>query len=398
MSLQRRPLAARAFEFLARVSNALQAWPNRMTPPAFRLLQIGSAFWQSRVLYVAARLDLATVLADKPSSAADLALKVGADPRALMRLLRMLCAMGIFDELSPGTYRNNKLSNALRSDRPDSVRAMVLMHNSAEMSRPWFEQLEQGIRSGEVPFRLQHGQDLYDYMDSHAEFDALFAQAMDQVEALTGDSFATEFDWKAFDRVIDVGGSKGAKSMAILKRHPHLQALVVDRAQTIRNAASYWREHQGAGVTECLARMRFEAGDLLASVPAATSPRDAYLLSAVLHGFDDDSCVQALRTVARAAAEKGAAIVLLEMLMPEQKADLSSASFDMQMLMGTRGCERTRGEWERVFERANLRLLEIVNLASFGKMLVLRPAPGNSGTGSVCPAADFADRGVDEPA
>lgn len=44
MSLQRRPLAARAFALLARVSNALQAWPKRMTPPAFRLLQIGSAF------------------------------------------------------------------------------------------------------------------------------------------------------------------------------------------------------------------------------------------------------------------------------------------------------------------------------------------------------------------
>lgn len=374
MSLQRRPLAARAFALLARVSNALQAWPNRMTPPAFRLMQIGSAFWQSRVLDVAARLDLATVLADGPSSAAELAGKVGADPQALLRLLRMLAAMGVFDEVAPGTYRNNKLSDALRTDRPNNVRAMVMMHNSPEMSRPWFEQLEHGIRTDEVPFRLQHGQDLYDYMDTHAAFDALFAQAMDQVEALTGDSFATGFDWTAFDRIIDVGGSKGAKSMAILKRHPHLRAVVVDRAQTIQNAARFWRDHQDAGVADCLVRMRFEVGDVLALVPAATSPKDAYLLSAVLHGFDDDTCVQALRTVAEAAAVKNACIVLLEMVMPDQQADLTAASFDMQMFMGTRGRERTRSEWERVFERANLRLVEIVQLASFGKMLVLRPA------------------------
>jgi hypothetical protein len=374
MSLQRRPLAARAFALLAWVSNALQAWPKRMTSPAFRLLQIGSAFWQSRVLDVAARLDLATVLADGPSSAADLAGKVGADPQALLRLLRMLAAMGVFDEVAPGTYRNNQLSDALRTDRPNNVRAMVLMHNSPEMSRPWFEQLEHGIRTGEVTFRLQHGQDLYDYMDTHAEFDALFAQAMDQVEALTGDSFATGFDWTAFDRIIDVGGSKGAKSMAILKRHPHLRAVVVDRAQTIQNAASFWRDRQGAGVADGLARMRFEVGDVLASVPVATSSKDAYLLSAVLHGFDDDTCVQALRTVAAAAAVQGACIVLLEMVMPDQQADLTAASFDMQMFMGTRGCERTRSEWERVFERGGVRLVEIVNLATFGKMLVLRPA------------------------
>lgn len=369
MSLQRRPLVARAFGFLSALSSAMQVWSNRVTPPAFRLLQIGSAFWQSRVLYVAARLDLATVLADRAASAADLAGQVGADPRALRRLLRMLAAMGVFEEVVPGTYRNNKLSDALRTDRSNNVRAMVLMHNSPEMSRPWFEQLEQGIRSGQPPFRLQHGQEIYAYMDSHAEFDALFAQAMDRVEALAGDSFATEFDWKAFDRIIDVGGSKGAKSIAILRRHPHLKALVVDREQIIRNAAGFWRDREGA---DCLARMRFEVGDVLTVVPAATGTRDVYLLSAVLHGFDDDTCVKALRNVAQAAAAQGALIVLLEMVMPERRADLTAASFDMQMFMGTAGCERTRLEWERVFERAGVHLTEVVDLASFGKMLVLQ--------------------------
>ena len=42
----------------------LQNIPNKITPPPFRLIQIGSAFWQSRALYVAARLDIATVLGD----------------------------------------------------------------------------------------------------------------------------------------------------------------------------------------------------------------------------------------------------------------------------------------------------------------------------------------------
>ncbi len=372
MSLQRRPLVARAFGVAARLASGIQAWPNRMTPPAFRLLQIGSAFWQSRALYVAARLDLATALADQPMSAATLAERVQADPQALLRLLRMLVAMGVFEEDLPGVYRNNKLSHALRSDQAHSVRAMVLMHNAPEMSRPWFEQLEQGIRSGEAPFRLQHGQALYDYMDAHPEFDALFAEAMDRVEALTGDSFATEFDWRAFERVIDVGGSKGAKSMAILKRHPHLQAVVVDRAQTIEQAADFWRER---GESRHLPRMRFEVGDVLTSVPAAASSRDAYLLSAVLHGFDDATCAQALRTVARAAAPNGARIVLLEMVMPDRHADLTAATFDMQMFMGTRGRERTLGEWRNVFKLGGVELIEIVNLASFGKMLVLRAAP-----------------------
>lgn len=294
-----------------------------------------------------------------------------ADPDALKRLMRMLAAMGVFEEAANGRYRNNKLSNALRQDASDNVRDMVLMHNSPEMSLPWFEQLERGIRTGQVPFRLQHGCDLYEYMDAHLDFDALFARAMDSVEALTGDSFATEFDWKVFDRVIDVGGSKGAKSMAILKRYPHLQALVIDRDQTIASAKAFWRGRDDAA--ERLARMRFEAGNVQTSVPAAQSAKDAYLLSAVLHGFDDQTAIQALQNVADAARPCGATVVLLEMVMPDHHADLTAATFDMQMFMGTPGRERTMPEWQHLFDQAGLNLQEIVNLASFGKMLVLKP-------------------------
>lgn len=246
---------------------------------------------------------------------------------------------------------------------------MILMHNSPEMSRPWFEQLEQAVRNGDTPFRLTHGQELYAYQDDHPEFNALFASAMDSVEALTGDSFATDFDWSRFDRVIDIGGSKGSKSITILKRHPHLRALVVDRAQVVQGAAQYWRGREDPALLE---RLSFQAGDLLESVPQATGDEDIYLLSGVLHGFDDGTCIKALSNLAKGSADTGAPIALLEMVMPEERADLAGASFDMQMFMGTRGRERTLAEWQRLFDRSGVMLQEIVALQSFAKILVLR--------------------------
>lgn len=377
MTLQRQRLAARVFDQAMRFSAFLQAWPQRLTPAPFRLLQIGSAFWQSRALHAAAQLDLATVLGDRRMAAEALAGAVGVQADALARLLRFLAAMGVFEEVGPATYRNNKLSSALRTDRRDNVRAMVLMHNSPEMSRPWFEQLENGLRSGLPPFRLTHGADLYDHMDAHPAFEALFAEAMDRVEALTGDSFATSFDWRAFDRVIDVGGSNGSKSMTILKHHPHLKALVVDRAGTIAAAQTFWRaQPHSAALTERLSRTVFEAGDVFGALPVATGGREAYLMSAVLHGFDDSMAERALRNVAAAARPGEASIVLLEMVMPDHHADIGAASFDMQMFMGTPGRERTRAEWDTLFERSSVRLVETVHLPSFGKMMVLQPLPG----------------------
>jgi hypothetical protein len=192
---------------------------------------------------------------------------------------------------------------------------------------------------------------------------------MDSVEALTGDSFATDFDWNRFDRIIDVGGSRGAKSLAILKRHPNLTALVVDRVQVIAEAEQYWAAHSTGDVE----RLHFQSGDLLAEIPSARGDRDIYLLSAVLHGFDDDTCVTALRNLVRAIGNSGARIALLEMVLPEVGADVAGASFDMQMFMGSRGRERTLTEWRSLFAQSGLTLEETVGLQSFGNILVLFP-------------------------
>lgn len=181
MTLQKNLGAVRRFGKLTRFAAWLQNIPNKITPAPFRLMQIGSAFWQSRTLYVAARLDIATMLADETLSAEEIASRIQTKSDATYRLLRLLAAMGIFTEVSPRVFRNNKLSDCLREGNPQNVRAMILMHNSSEMSRPWYEQLEQAVRGGDIPFRLTHGQELFPYLDDHPEFDSLFSRAMDSV-------------------------------------------------------------------------------------------------------------------------------------------------------------------------------------------------------------------------
>lgn len=369
MSYQLNAGAVRRFAKAMKFGAWLQAIPNKVTPPPFRLMQIGSAFWQSRALYVAARLDIATMLGDEELDADVIATRVTSNTDAIGRLLRLLSAIGVFEEKAPHVFRNNKISTFLRTDNPKNVRAMILMHNSDAMSRPWYEHLEQGVREGVPPFRLSHGEDLFDYLDHHPDVDSLFAEAMDSVEALTGDSFATDFDWGRFERIIDVGGSRGAKSLAILKRHSKLTALVVDRPQVIAEAKHYWSTHSTSGID----RLGFQAGDAFTTIPSAQGEKDIYLLSAILHGFDDETCTTVLRNVANACGQTGARIALLEMVLPEVGADVAGASFDMQMFMGSRGRERTLREWTAVFDDSGMALEEVVGLQSFGNILALHP-------------------------
>lgn len=369
MTFQKNAVAVRAFAAAMTVAAWLQKRPNRLTPPPFRLLQISSAFWQSRALYVAAKLDIAGVLSGDSLSEVELAERVAAHPDSLYRLMRLLAAMGVFTEQADGRFGNNRLSNYLRADHPRSVRAMILMHNSPEMSRPWFEPLEQGVRTGEVPFELTYGQPFYAYQSSHSAFDALFATAMDSIEALIGDCFVDDFAWNKFQRIIDVGGSNGSKAIAILRRHPQLTALVFDRDSVIRSAIQRWNANPNADLS---ARLSFQSGDLLLAAPQADNDKTIYLLSAVLHGMADAECIQVLRNLAQASGDSGARVAVMELVMPETGADLAGASFDMQLLMATRGRERSLQQWQTLFELGGWRLEQQVKLRSVGQILVLQ--------------------------
>jgi hypothetical protein len=60
---------------------------------------------------------------------------------------------------------------------------------------------------------------------------------------------------------------------------------MVDRAQVLEEAARY---RAGCEAPALLSRLSFQSGDLFQAVPEAKSDKGIYLLSAVLHGFEDD--------------------------------------------------------------------------------------------------------------
>ncbi len=368
--LQRNGLKVRLYGWALTLANRLAQLPNRLTPPPFRLMQIGSAFWQSRALYVAAKLGLADELASGDKSTEALASALSLYEENLYRLMRMLASLGIFKETSPRRFTNTPLSDCLRHDHPQSVRAMILMHNSPEMSQPWMEGLETAVRTGEVPFMHSHGALLFDYLDQHPAFDELFSRAMDAVEALTGSDYLQDFDWSRFERLIDVGGSQGAKALSILKANPRLRAVVFDRPQVVAGALQHW---QAQDPSAPLQRMEFVGGDLFEALPAAGGAGDIYLYIAVFHSLGDEDALRALSRLREAMGSSGASAVIADVVVDEMGADPNHAAFDMQMLIGTRGRERTLSEWQALLGRGGFEIAELVDVRTFAKFMLITP-------------------------
>lgn len=370
-SLQKNKIKVALYRGLLRFAGGLANIPNKVTPPPFRLIQLGSAFWHSRALYAATKLGLADALGDGVKTTAELADELGLYQGHLYRLMRMLASLGIFTETEPAVFKNSAMSHYLRADYPNNVRAMILMHNSPAMIKPWVESLEPCIRNGKTPFVEANGAELFQYMDGDPAFDRLFSQAMDTVEALTGDAYLDDFDWSLFDRIIDVGGSRGAKSLAILRRQPHLRALVFDRPAVIEDARSFWKNKVEESLLE---RIEFVGGDLLESVPVPQSGRNIYLFMAVFHGFGDPDARQVLENVRRAIGSGSATVLIVDAVAAERGIDANTAAFDMQMLIGTRGRERTLPEWSALAADGGFSIREVVDVRTFAKFIVLRPS------------------------
>lgn len=346
----------------------LQSIPEKVTPAPFRLIQIGSSFWQSRALYVATKLKLADELADAEKSTQQLADSLQLNEDHLYRLMRMLSSFGIFKETNIRHFKNNAISQYLREDNPKNVRSMILMHNSPEMALPWINELEASIKDGEIPFEKANGLDLFEYMNQNSDFDYLFSAAMTSVESISGTDFLQDFNWGQFERLIDVGGSNGAKAASILQANPKLSALVFDRPQVIEEAQRNWEQNSEATLQN---RMSFQGGDMLESIPECLSDKDVYLFMGIFHGFSDADCEAILNNLKTALAGRKPCIVIADAVADEMNIDPITASLDMQMLMGTRGRERTRSEWERLFDRSRFKLETILDIRTFAKYLVI---------------------------
>ncbi|MHB1534022.1 MAG: methyltransferase [Acidimicrobiales bacterium] len=280
-------------------------------------------------LRVAATLRIADLIAGGRDTSVGLAGAAGADIGALERLLRHLVAAGVLLREPSGRYSLSPAGQALRDDHPSGLRDRLDMEGAVGRADLAFVHLLSAVRSGAAAFAVQFGRPFWEDLASDPVRRESFDAQMGTDVAAWAPQIVAAFDWGSLGRVVDVGGGDATLLVALLRAYPHLRGTVVDQAPTAGRARETL---EAAGLS---GRGDAVAGSFFDPLPPGAG---GYLLSAVLHDWDDEAALAILGRCADAAGDTGGAFVI-----EKTGADATSphSDMDLRMLVYFGGAERS---------------------------------------------------------
>jgi hypothetical protein len=309
---------------------------------------MATAFWGSRLLYVAAKLRIADLLADGPRTAEELAARTRTHAPSLHRVLRTLASLGIFAH-EGRAFALTPLGAALKTGSPGAARATIVTLASDWMWRTW-EHILHSLQTGAPAFDQAFGEPIFDWLGKHPEEASLFSETMVGFHGQEPAAIAAAYDFSGAKTIVDVGGATGNLLAGILAAHRGPHGVLFDLPHVVADARN---AIESAGLA---ARITVEAGSFFERVPAGG---DLYLLSHVIHDWSEQQCLTILANCRRVLKPDGRVLVI-EMVLPDDDSLHPGKMLDIMMLVGPGGRERTASEYEALLAKAGLRLVRVV--------------------------------------
>jgi SAM-dependent methyltransferase len=327
--------------------------------PPWQLARLLDGFVTTQLLYVAAKLDIAGVLAEGPLTAAEIADAVGADRSVLGRVLRGLVIEDVLAEDGTGRFALTPIGECLAGLEGAALVRGELYYRSAAG-------LLDAVLDGGTAFERVYGERFFEHLDRHPHHERAFQSSMRGRAEQEAHDVVAAYDFSTLDSLVDVGGGRGVLLAEILGAVGALRGQLVDREEAIPAARAHL---EMAGVGD---RVECVVSDFFGVVPAGA---DAYLLSRVIHDWDDDDAVRILETC-RQAMRPESRLLVVEAILPELAKDRPAAiRMDLHMLLLLGARERTEAEFRQLLERGGFHVQRVLMTRSPAGLGVIEAAP-----------------------
>lgn len=333
-------------------------------PPQAIVMQMVNGGYVARALCEVSLLGVPDILhrAGPMTASALVADGVDADVSMLERVMRLCSSVGLFTEDAAGRFGATPLSEVLTSDNPGTVRILA-----EEMAGTWMHtwmRLGDALKTGEPQIRALFGMEWWDYLKANPQQMERFAEAMKSNSQNSLRGVLDHCDFTRSRRVVDVGGGLGHLALALLERYPHLHATLLDMPDVVAMA----RARLASLPSGIASRLDGVGADMFEAVPGA----DTYVLKHIIHDWDDERCARLLKNC-HASMEDDGRLFCIDSVVPPM-GDTSGAAakiLDLMVLLAIGGRERTRAQWDAVYEAAGFRVASITPLHdNFGTSIV----------------------------
>jgi len=194
---------------------------------------------------------------------------------------------------SDGRYGNTPITAAFLSGGPSpDLRPILRLWD--QVVYPQWTRLEESIRTGRATFG---------FADFSPEQQQAFSLGGAALTAHTAAALAGAYDFSRHQAMLDLGGGTGSFILAVLERHPDLEATLVE----LPAAAAMTREHLG-GSPEGATIKVLEGNLLVDPIPPG---HDVVLVANVVHLFSPANNELLLRRI-RSAVDIGARLLLVD--------------------------------------------------------------------------------------
>lgn len=314
--------------------------------------ELASGFQLSRVLLSAIELKIFTILHKHLMTAEEVAEKIGADARAVDRLMNSLCGIGFLKKVHGKFYNTDLSINYLVESSPS------FMGNLFHTNHLWhsWSQLTESVRIGSSNRGDQNKSEKKDWVEA-------FIAAMHFRGVRQGELLSFMLDFKNVKKMMDVGGGSAAFSMQFVKRNPSMQVTLLDLPHVIPLTKKYVEKEGLEG------NFSYLEGDYLTA--DFGSGYDLIFLSAIIHINSYEQNKNLVQKCVDALSENGT-IVISDLVMSEDRVQpIRGAFFALNMLVGTEcGDTYTEKEITEWFLSAGISNVERKN-TSFGSDLMI---------------------------
>ncbi|KAL4784448.1 S-adenosyl-L-methionine-dependent methyltransferase [Aspergillus varians] len=288
-------------------------------------------------------------------SASKLSAYTNAEKDLIVRLMRVVTALGLCISSEPEVYQSNSRTAIFTQPAGrDGIRCIY------DLTMPTLARLPEYFREHQYtipkeyhssPMRWVTGQSQFEWLAQRQHRQILFNSYMSSrrqgkpswfdvypVERLTSAPLTDEKD--VF--IVDVGGNQGHDLVQFREENPRFPGRLVlqDLPAVVDGIECEGIEAMGYSFLD----------------PQPVKGARIYYFRSIFHDWPDDICLKILHNTISAMDPASSRIIIVDLVLPDTEAPLLQASLDIQMLSIGSGVERSKYQWTELLRAAGLEI------------------------------------------